>query len=618
MRRTVMIVLVAAACLAVAWAGWKTVQRADLTVDRTDLRVLVAHAPDLLGENGHVLDAWVSVLEEEGMAVETVGMFDLQDADPKLVAGSAPALILPDAVCSSLYSSFGPWLDAYLQAGGSVLAAYDAGVKSRKGSYLPRSWLAGLTGVLPVDYATFGDDAYGLGALRFSDAESAELLGAPPGKLDDDLCLTGYSYGRLAYPTARSRVTAPEGVRVLAWVEPDEGGRIPAITARAHGAGLACYVSLPLGHLKAHADDLPLRMVVRWWLLKELGLPHLMPTAGGVGGVVFNWHIDANTDWTVLDRMHADGFFREDLPASIHVCAGPDLNEPDDAMGFDACGAGRDHLERLLPYGAVGSHGGWEHNRFAVEVEAGRWGPDVIRETVVRNNDCLASVSGRPVTEYSAPAGVHPPFVMAEILEDLGVTATYYTGDSGSAPNRTFAEGRRVSDSVIHFPVMPMGAVASFGEMDALLRLDADSVAAWLNGTTAYCERERTVRLVYSHPYNLYLYHGDADYRPAFGAWLDDLESRVAAGSLRVGPMGDHAAFLSRLLDAEAVWTLTDGGLRLDLTCDDGLHDVAFAVPADRYGPPSGEGLRVDSDGPWHRAVITSHETGITVDIPAR
>ncbi len=617
MRRTVMIVLVVIGCLLVAWHGLRTVDRTDRVADRTDLRVLLAYAPSMLDEYGYVLDAWRSVMEEEGVAVEVLDMYTLQDADPSAVAVSAPALILPDGVCRSLFSSFGPWVESYLQAGGSILAVHDAGVRSQKGAYLPRSWLAGVTGVLAVDYNDLGDASFTTAAIRFEDAAAAELCGIPPGKLDETLHLTGYGYGRLEYPVTGSRVIDSYGLNVLAWAE-TPAGDLPAVTVRRHGEGLAGYVSLPLGHLKAHADDLPLRSLLRWWLFDELGLPHLLNVENGVGAVVFNWHIDSNSEWTVIDSMLRDGLVREGLPTSVHVCAGADLNEPGDAMGFDAGGRGRGYLERLAPLAEIGSHGGWSHNLFAREVASGRWGESEVRDALRRNIECLSGVVSRPIVEYSAPAGVHPPQLMTGILEDFGFTSYYFTGDGGSAPNRSFADGAMLSTELIAFPVMPLRDVASFGEMESGPGLAAAEVADWLQGVSDFCEHQRTVRLVYSHPYNLYQYHGDLNYRPAFSAWLDDLERRRDAGLLSMTTMKDHAAFLQRMLNVEFRWVRDRGGLRVELHSEEGLAGISFALPAARYQPPSGEGLRTVTSDAWHVVVIEDETVDVVVDCRGR
>ena len=611
------LILALIACVAVAVYGVGVLRHVGREAERGDLRVLVGYNPSLMDESGDVVAAWRSVLEEEGVAAQALDLYTLLDLDPAATVAACPALILPDGVCRRLNSSLEPWLDAYLRAGGSLMVVYDAGIKSLKGAYLPRSYLSRFTGVQHVDYTDGGQDSYTTGALRFADAAAARTCQIPPGKLAPDLTVTGYSYGRLRYPVARTRLEADDA-RVLAWAVTDDNREHPAIVARAYGAGRCLHVNLPLGHLKSHADDLPLRAIARWWLLDEVGLPCLMSAPRGVGGLVLNWHVDGNGDWPYLDDMVARGLFRRDLPASIHVCAGPDLNAPGDGDGFDACGKGRRQLEALAGLGEIGSHGGWTHNLFSAEVLAGRWGATEAGDAVRRNRDCLREIVGRPVAEYSAPDGVHPPHLMTPLLEELGFTCYYTTSDIGSAPNRSFSDGRRLSDLLIAFPVMPLRDVASFGEMDTKHRLDSGEVAAWLDGMLDYCERNRAVRLMYSHPYNLYLYHGDQDYLPAYAAWLDELAARCRDGRLQVRPMREFADFQLRMLATEATWRVADGELRLHLRNPRGLRDLAFSVPAGRWRAPTAPYLRATTGDGRHVVVIEDDAREMDVVLHAR
>jgi hypothetical protein len=379
---------------------------------------------------------------------------------------------------------------------------------------------------------------------------------------------------------------------VLAWTEDPAGGEHPAITLRGDGPGAVMYVNLPLGHLKAHGDDLPLRALLRVFAGRVAGVPHLVPSPGGVGAVVINWHLDFADDRAALDDMAARGLLRADLPCSYHVCAGPSVNAPGDGDGFDACGKGSSQIERLQRVGEVGSHGGWIHNLFAANVQSGVWDADSVAVYVGLNNDCLSRLIGRPVREYSAPAGVHPPRIMTSLLEDAGVTCYYFTGDSGSAPNRSFHLGERLSDDLIAFPVMPRGGLASLAEMDEHLALPADEILAWLTATSDYCRRERTIRMVYSHPYNLVKYVHDLDYRPALASWYEELAARQAAGVLSVRTMADCAGFLSRAWDTEFAVSLADGGAVLRLRNERGLAGVAVALPRSRWSVASAPGCR--------------------------
>lgn len=597
--------LVAAATLAHGLSSLKALSRLS---DGGEVRAMLGYNPRLEQEAAAELDAYASVLQEEGVPFRRTDLFSLLDLDAGDMARRMPALILPDRACASLNSIFALWIEDYLRAGGNVAIVYDAGVRGLNGSFLPHSFFAGFTG---VEHATYSDDpsqAYTTGRIRFRSPEAAASCGIPPGKLDDELYLCGYGYGRLTYPVARSRLLLEPGgeaaAEVLAEAVVGDGEIHPAITTRRIGSGTVTYVNLPLGHLKGYADDLPLRAMLRRVLFADAGMPHLMAVPRGVGGVVFNWHVDANDDWAILDRMADEGFFPPGIDYSIHICAGESLDEPGDGKGFDAAGAGRRFVTELARHGEIGSHGGWYHNYFARQVESGKWGETEIRRYVQRNMECLEEVTGREVREYSAPAGVHPPRIMARLLPDLGVNSYYYTGDGGSAPNRSFTDGTMLAGDMIAFPVMPLADVASLGEMDADRDLPPRRVREWLDGATRFCRSERTVRLLYSHPYNLYLMHNGNDYREAFRGWLADLDSLQRDGRIKVAPMGEFADFMLRMLRTEQVYSSRGDGLRVELRNPLGLRDLAVAVPAAGRVPPRDPGLSVTEDGGWYYIVV--------------
>ncbi len=573
-----------------------------------EVRVMVGYNPRLEAESAGELAAFVSVLEEEGAPYQMVDLFALLDLDAAGLVEKVPALILPDRACASLNSIFALWIESYLQAGGEVAIVYDAGVRSLSGSFLPHSFFAGFAGVDHATYSEDGRNAYTTGGIRFRGAAAAASCGIPPGKLDAEFYLCGYGYGRLTYPVARSRLhPEPAGgspVEVLAEAVDQDGNVYPAITVKRHGAGRVLYVNLPLGHLKGHCDDLPLRGILRRFLFSDVELPHLMNVPGGRGGLVFNWHIDANDDWEVLDRMADDGFFPPGIDYSIHICAGESLDEPGDGKGFDAAGVGRRFVTDLAKHGAIGSHGGWYHNYFARQVDSGAWGESEIREYVQRNTDCLEKITGKKVIEYSAPAGVHPPEVMARLLTGMGMNSYYYTGDGGSAPNRSFNDGECLAADLIAFPVMPLAGVASLGEMDSELDLPPDAVRGWLDATLGFCAKERSVRLLYSHPYNLYLSVNGNDYRECFRGWLAELDSLQNAGRLTVAPMGEFAGFMLRMLDTEQVYAREGNRMRITLSNPGGLRDITVAIPAADYGRPDAAGLSVTEDDRWYYAVI--------------
>jgi len=237
---------------------------------------------------------------------------------------------------------------------------------------------------------------------------------------------------------------------------------------------------------------------------------------------------------------------------------------------------------------------------------------------IVANRDCLASLDAGPVREYSSPAGVHPQPDLTRLIEDLGFTCYYYTGDGGSAPNRTFHEGRAVSQRLIAFPVLPLQESASLGEIIRHPQHTPDDLARWLADATRYCVQERVVRLVYAHPYDLFEEPEAAAFRDVWRAWLDELKALQDAGRLQVRTMGDLAEFLARAWRTEAVFRRLDDGLRVALRNPAGLQDVTVAVPRRGLQAPDSPRISVAEDR--HFFFLTIEDAGHALDIllPAR
>ncbi len=571
-----------------------------------DLRVGLVFDPTTLADESFIRDAYDSVLEEEGIARSWISTRDLLLLDGGELARRFETLIFPDGLVQQMPAATLDRGREFMREGGNIVVVLDAGVKDTEGDYRSGGVMAPLVGVQYQRYRSQRDDAYIEGNLDFSTPALTSAWQIPPGKLHEGHVVGGYSYGRLRYPMASAEVTH-EDVELFASFD-----GIPVLSERSFGRGRALWVNLPLGYLKAYGDDLPLRTVLRSYLFDVVGMPHLVSSPGGVGGLVMDWHIDSQIEWEGIPSLISSGVLRSGLRQQFDVTAGPFRDRQGDGLGFDACGEGQEHLEALLPFGEIGSHGGWSHNYFSDQLENSKLTEAQLRDAIVRNEECLESVTQREVSAYSAPNGVHPP-VVTRLLEERGINAYYYTGDSGSAPNRTFLDGARVSDDAWAFPVMPNGLYASVGEM-IKAGLSPREVEQWLVETLDYVGDQRTVRLLYSHPYDL----SDTSYLAVYNDFLDTAESLQSRGLLRVEPMTYFADFMSRFVETEFSFTRADGALEVRLSNPAGLKDVSFAVPAAWLA--TGQDLPQDlqttpSDGEYEVFVINSDVTSFGVEL---
>jgi hypothetical protein len=579
-----------------------------VTGSSTSVQVGLVYDAATPAERTFIRDAYQSVLEEEGVPHEWVSTSDILLRDGAETARRYVALIFPDGVAQQLPTGILDRTRDYLRAGGHIAVVFDAGTRESSGAFRSGGLLTELVGVEYLRYATLREGSYRHGNVRFTDARTATRWRVPSGKLQDGQLLTGYAYGALVYPMAAAEIVRPD-VEAFAT---DQGA--PVLSVRRHGEGQALWVNLPLGYLKAYSDDFPLRQVLRTFLHDIVTMPYLVPSPRGVGGLVINWHLDSDLEKEGIPILFRFGLIRPDLRADFHVTAGPDRDRPGDGLGLDACGRGEHLLRQLLPYGGVGSHGGWAHNWFAEGLEAGRFSASEIEELIRRNNECLARVTGGPIRAYGSPAGVHPQPVTTRALERLGMLAYYYTGDSGSSPNRTFFDGKMVSPKVWAFPVTPNGPDASVAEMIEAGLSEAD-IEAWLEGLLDYTVTERSIRLMYSHGYDM----RNPVSRAPFQRFVARAASLQARGLLVVDTMVAFAEFLDRFLKTEYSFAHVDGQLVVSLANPAGLQGIAFAVPAGwvaaEFPVPAGLTRTTDPRG-YHVFAVQSNETRYRAGIP--
>lgn len=577
-----------------------------------EIKALLIYHPEYRKAAPHILAAYESVLQEEGVPYESMDVFQLINISADDLVKRVPVMILPDNLLQNVPGQFIEWVKEYLAKGGNIAVIYDVGIKHQKGYFLERSAFADIVGFNYSTINTMGDAAFDHANIAFASEASRDFFQFPLGKTVDRVTLSGYGYGALEFPVARNEVVRSISESdIYAYAITAKQEKFPAIVLTDYGKGKVLYVNLPLGHLKANSDDLPLRSMLRTFLFDVIAMPHVMNVEEGRGGIVINWHVDSDIEHTSLLAMQERGLLRKGLRASFHITAGDFLDEPGDEAGFDAAGEGRQFTELLADYGVIGSHGGWAHNWFAENIENGVFTEKEIREYIAKNNECLEQIVGYKIVEYSAPNGVHPQPMATRILEDLGVVAYYYTGDTGSGPNRSFYEGKMLSDKTIAFPVMPFGKKASLWEMRALDGRQDSEVTEWFFNVADYAVRNRTVRLVYSHPYNI------EEYPESVVSFIDKVEKMQADHELTVRPMSEFAEFFLRFLQTKYAFRIEEKQLIVSLKNPDSLTGITVALPKKQYKKPHAEDIMVQEDERYYYITgvgMNEKEKYITVD----
>lgn len=604
MKKVLIVIVVAAIAVLLVLFALPRIEKNRALSGGKAIKVLLVYNPEYERGKPSVLAAYESVLQEEGVPFESIDVYQLSTLNVDDFVKRVPVMILPDGILVHVPAQFGEWTKEYLSKGGNVAVIYDAGTRHQKGYFLDRSVFADIVGLNYITFSTSGAQAFGHANIKFVSGEARDFFQVPMGKTLDGLVLSGYGYGALRYPVAENKpVRELPKKDIYAYAVKANNEKFPAVVLTGYAAGKVLYVDLPLGALKADSDDLPLRSALRTFLFDVGGIPHVMNVEDGKGGLVINWHIDYDEELTNLPRMIAKGYLRKSLKASLHITAGEFNDAPGDGSGFDACGKGRTLTRELMEYGKIGSHGGWAHNWFARNINDGRFGEKEIAYYIQKNNDCLKSITGYPIDEYSAPDGVHPQPATTKSLERFGEVAYYANSDTGSAPNRVFIDGKMVSSAVISFPIMPFGKSASFWEMQTLDHRSPAEMKEWFHNTLDYIVRHRTVRLIYSHPYNIKHYPAE------IMDFINTADKMQKDNRLTARPMSDFARFFLRFLKTTYDFSEAANGLAVSLTNSEGLAGITVAVPKAHYSPPSEKGYAITEDGRYFYVTITGNET---------
>jgi hypothetical protein len=596
------------------------------------IRIALVYTPQEIGPGDAIRAAYTESFRENGIPFDWIASTDISLFGYAALHRMYDAIVYPDGINKRVPEEAVRELNRYADEGGMVAILADAGTRTNTGTYRPGSLFAAVSGVDAMVYDTRRSQAFGSGPMHFNNAATSTRWHVPPGKLTGG-DLSGYEYGPLTYQFARAAIVSSD-VNVDA-----SDGDTPLIARRDVGSGEVAYIALPLGYLRDYSDAFPMTLLTALLTSRDT-LPYLVAAPDGIGELIINLHIDSSVEYMGIPNLERRGLLRHDVPMEFDVTAGPDLDRTGDGLGFNACGhgPGRADLEVLERYGTIGSHGGWAHNLFAKNLDEQHYSRAQVRALVDRNDRCLQSVTGKPVRSYAAPVGVHPQPEMTQILDELGISGYYYTGDTGGPVVRPFYNGKLVSDRSWAFPVMPSGNVASLGEMRDM-KIPGDLVQRWLLQTAGYAAQRHGIFLLYSHSYDLLpnqyvAAYYDAErqgvmiradgafatmpspYADAFGHFLDRVEQLERAGQLRTTDMPAAAAFMDRFVATTSTFLKTPSGIQVVLHNPNGLRSIAFALPVSwlAAGAPPPPGVRrTSTDGGY--AIFTVAQDVRDIDI---
>ncbi len=544
--------------------------------------------PDDTDSSSPAVREWLDAASEEGLHLQPIHDSDFLDP---LTTVHAAGVILPDQLHRTANDVLIGELYRYVRNGGNLMVVYDACTWDLNGHFPPGD--ARLSGLVGVRYALY--DQYRTTTMEPAQvtgtATAMRELGIPPGSFvpvdgggkldrwrpvaerdgpDDRFAFAAYQYGDVDYPIFRTTGNF-DGEVVLK----SKGGM--AAGYRREEQGQVLFVNLPLGYLASRTDGLLLHSFLHFFGARLLGLPYLTSVPDGVGGLVFNWHIDAHSSLRPLKTLADAGVFDRGK-FSVHFTAGPDVDEFGDHKGLDVLHDAE--VQKWIHYlvgrgNSIGSHGGWIHNYFGSHINDTN--ESEFEQYLALNKDALERVSGTRITEYSAPVGNQPAWV-THWLERNGIVAYYFTGDAGLGPTRVYRDAERDGPDIWAFPILHMGKEASLEEM-GFDDVPIDAVRDWMLAVTDFTVRQHAARLVYAHPFGAERFFG------TLRTWLDNATDLQSQGRFRWYTMTELAGFLNQ---REAVrWTLlrsSGGKMLLRASHPKTLAHQTWSFPQEYYG----------------------------------
>ena len=396
-----------------------------------------------------------------------------------------------------------------------------------------------------------------------------------PGKQPDDLQgISGYFYGFLGYP---SFVTQGDPGGTVLLGSPDHG---VVASINRYGAGQVLFVNTPLGYLKGYGTDgLLLHGFLRHFAVNLLQQPSLANVPAATGGLVLNVHTDAAEALPALASLDAMGVWNNG-PFSVHLTAGPDTINFGDSLGLNVPGnpLTQSWIRYLDAKGhQIGSHGGWIHDWFAANLTEDNQAD--MEKYLVWNKSALEAVTGKPVVEYSAPAGNMPKWVVTW-AEQNGMLGYYFVGNTGMSPTRSYREGVVADQQIWSFPITPYGKAATFEDFSEL-GISGTEATQWFTELTDFVVQRSTARLIYFHP------PGAENYSASVKVLLSRATTLRQRGDFDWYTMADLASFLSaRDRVTWKAYALGDSAIGVEAVHPISLSDQAWVFPGARYEKP--------------------------------
>ena len=409
--------------------------------------------------------------------------------------------------------------------------------------------------------------------------------------------ISGYAFGPLSYFSYVTTGSFPGTVHLSS----PEFGLVAG--SRGYGSGTLLFVNMPLGYFKAiGTDGAPLHGYLSQFARDVVGVATQSVQPKGVGGMVFNWHVDDGDDLTTnMKYLLNSTKLLQSGPFSIHFTAGPDVITVGDGNGMNLTGnaPAQDLVQRIGNFGkyasgkaslpvkhALGSHGGWIHDfwgTYATETNV----PDQTPLLTQNFAAIEALMGGEKIREYSSPQGNTPRWAV-EWLEARGVVGMYLTGDIGAGMLRSWrttkadipVDSARLSNKLWTSPVTPFGKYATFEEFDDFGITDTLS-GQWLLDVQSFVVNKRTNRQFYNHP------PGAQTHLSNVSTWVARGDALKKAGQFNWYTIAQLADFSQRRVEVTWTTTTSAGVTTYTASHPSNLSDVTWLLPKLRFGSPS-------------------------------